>query len=134
MSLNLIFADELGQISAKEISLYHIILRNIRGSITFMGGILEIGTLDHLQNQPIHGRPFLTSNFIATCFKMIALKNSIRAIESDYVALKSLVRQDYKDIDEHPELLLQFRQILSEIFTYVDDWNDARITPHIFCM
>ena len=96
MSLDFIFADELGQISAKEISLYDIILQNIRGSTTFMGGILIIGTLDHLQIQPINGRLFLTSNYIATCFKMIILKHSIRATRSDYVALKSLLDEIIK--------------------------------------
>jgi hypothetical protein len=43
----------------------------------FMGGVLLIGTLDHLQIQPINGRPFLTANAIIPGFKMIALKHSV---------------------------------------------------------
>ena len=46
--MNSIFRDELGQISAEELSLYDKI-----SFTTFMGGILIIGTLDHLQIQPM---------------------------------------------------------------------------------
>ena len=58
--LNVIFADEIGQLIAKEFASYDIILRHVRRSTTRMGGMLIIGTLDHLQMQPIHERPFLT--------------------------------------------------------------------------
>ena len=91
LTLNVIFADELGQLSAEEIGLYDIILRNVRKSTVFMGGILLIGTLDHLQIQPINGRPFLTASGIIPCFKMVALRHSVRATGSEYVELQSLV-------------------------------------------
>ena len=34
-------------------------LRQVRGSNSFMGGIVMVGTLDHLQIQPIDVRPLL---------------------------------------------------------------------------
>ena len=132
LSMHVIFADELGQISAEEFSVYDIILRNIRGSSTFMGGILLIGTLDHLQIQPINGRPFLTASVIIPCFKMIALKHSVRAVGSEYVELQSLVRKDYVEFDNNPDLLVRFREICSKIFTFVDSWDDDRITSQTF--
>jgi predicted GIY-YIG superfamily endonuclease len=132
MSLHVIFADELGQISAEDISMYDIILRHIRGSNMFMGGVLLIGTLDHLQIQPINGRPFLTANAIIPCFKMIALKHSVRATGSEYIELQSLVRKDYLEFDNNPNLMLRFRGICSRIFTFVDDWTDERITSQTF--
>ena len=132
LSLNVLFADELGQLSAEELSIYDIILRNVRGSKTFMGGILIIGTLDHLQIQPINGRPFLTANAIIPCFKMISLKNTVRATGSEYVELQSLVRKDYSEFDSNPELIERFCNICSRIFTFVNDWNDEHITPNTF--
>ena len=77
LSLHILFTDELGQLSAEDISLYDIILRNVRKSTVFMGGLLVIGTLDHLQIQPIVGRPFLTANCVIPCFKMVSLQHSV---------------------------------------------------------
>ena len=132
LSLNIIFADELGQLSAEELALYDIILRQVRNSTSFMGGVLLIGTLDHLQIQPIHGRPFLTASGIMTCFKMVALKHSVRAIGSQYVRLQSLVRKDYIDFENNPDLIATFREICSDIFTFVDTWEDDKITSQTF--
>ena len=72
LSLNVVFADELGQLSAQEQSIYDIIFREVRGCSTFMGGVLIIGTIDHMQIQPINGRPFLTASAVIPCIKMIA--------------------------------------------------------------
>ena len=71
-SLHVIFADELGQLSSEEIAVYYYILREVRGSTSFMGGILMIGTLDVLQIQPVDGRPFLLFHSIIACIKMIS--------------------------------------------------------------
>ena len=67
----------MGQLSAEEFSVFDIILRHIRKNNLFFGGILIIGTLDHMQIQPIGGRPFLISNSIIPCFNMISLKASV---------------------------------------------------------
>ena len=132
LTLNVIFADELGQISAEEFALYEMILRNVRNSTVFMGGILIIGTLDHLQIQPIHGRPFLTANSIIPCFKMVALRHTVRATGSLYVELQSLVRRDYVEFENNPQLIHRFKEICAQIFTFVDSWNDERVTLQTF--
>ena len=132
LSVNIFFADELGQLSAEELSLYDIILCNIRIPTVFMGGILLIGTLDHLQIQPIHGRPLLTANCITPCCKMVSLRHSARATGSRYVELQSLVRKDYIEFETNPDLLHRFRDICSNIFTFVKNWDDEKITPHTF--
>ena len=132
LSLHILFTDELGQLSAEDISLYDIILRNVRKSTVFMGGLLVIGTLDHLQIQPIVGRPFLTANCVIPCFKMVSLQHSVRATGSDYVELQSLVRKDYIEFETNPHLLQRFWETCSNIFTFVDNWDDERITPHTF--
>ena len=63
-SIHVIFADKLDRLIAEEITVYDYILREVRGSTSFMGGILIIGTLGHLQIQPIDGRPFLIKHSI----------------------------------------------------------------------
>ena len=132
LGLNVIVADELGQLSAEELSTYDIILRHVRGSNIFLGGILLIGTLDHLQIQPINGRPFLIANSIIPCFKMVQLVSSVRAIGDLYVELQSLVRKDYIELESNPNLIRRFKEICSLIFTFVDTWDDERITSKTF--
>ena len=44
-----------------------------------MGGISMIGTLDHLQIQPIDGRIFILAHSIIPCIKMVSLKRSLHA-------------------------------------------------------
>jgi hypothetical protein len=52
MSLDVIIADELGQLSAEFVATINIILCKLRGTTTLFGGILLIGSLDHTQIQP----------------------------------------------------------------------------------
>ena len=55
-----------------------IILRRVRNTDIFMGGVIIISTMDHTQLQPINGRPFLLSTHVVTCFKMVKLQSSVR--------------------------------------------------------
>ena len=68
--------------SAVEITLYDYILRQVRGSNSFMGVILMIGTLDDLQIKPIDGKPFLLACSIIPCIKIVSLKCSV-CVSSD---------------------------------------------------
>ena len=56
-----------------------MILRRIRNTNIFFGGVLVIGTMDHMQFNPIDGRPFLTSSHGISCFNMVRLQHSVRA-------------------------------------------------------
>ena len=66
-SIHVIFAYELGQLSAEDITIYEYILIQVRGGTSFMGVILIIGTLYNLQTQPIDGRQFLIVYSIISC-------------------------------------------------------------------
>ena len=131
-SLHIIFADELGQLSAEDITVFDYILRQVRCSNLFMGGILLIGSLDHKQIQPIDGRPFLLAHSVIPCIKTVALKHCVRATGNDYVELQSIIRKDYNEFDSNPELVQHFRDICSNIFTFVDNWDDEKITNETY--
>ena len=49
-----------------------------------MSGILMIGTLYHLQIQPIDGRPFIPAHSIIICIKTISLTRSISASSDEF--------------------------------------------------
>ena len=78
-SIDILFCDEIGQVSAEFLSSIGIIFRRVRNNNIFLGGLLIIGTIGYPQIQPIEGRPFLTSYHMIPCFRMVELKHSVRA-------------------------------------------------------
>ena len=70
LKLDVLFADELGQLSTEMLSALDIILCRVRGSSLLMGGVLIIGTIDHLQLKPVRGKPILISPHVITSFIM----------------------------------------------------------------
>ena len=118
--LDVIFTDELGQLSAELITLYNYILRQVRGITSFMGEIFMIGSLYHLQIQPIDGTPFIFAHSIIPCIKMVPFKHSVCVSVGEFVEFQSIVQTYYNEFDLDPESLQCFRCICSGIFTYDD--------------
>ena len=75
-SIDILFCEEIGQVSADFSSYIDIILLRIRNNNIY--GLLIIGKIDHKQIQPIEGRPFVTSSHIIPRFSMVELKHSVR--------------------------------------------------------
>jgi DNA replication protein DnaC len=69
-TIDVLFVDELGQLPAQLMSVLDIILRRIRNSNQYMGGVLLISTMDPQQLRPMNGLPAMLSPFIITCFKL----------------------------------------------------------------
>ena len=69
--MNRIFIDEIPQVSSELFSTLDILLRQIRNSYIFFGGLLIIATLDHHQLPPVKGRKFLMSPHCITCFNFL---------------------------------------------------------------
>ena len=107
---------------------YYVILRHVRKINVYMGGVLLLGTLDHMQIQPaFNQRPFLTENSIISCYKMVVIKNSVRSTIYAYLEVKALVRKDYLKFDKEPHLIEIFRYLCFKSCTFLSHWND----PHI---
>ena len=132
MTLDIIMADEFGQLSAEFISAIDIILRNLRKSNTIFGGVLIIGTLDHTQIQPWEGRPFLTSPQLIPTFTMVNLEHSVRTSNANLQRIQQIARMNYRDLTRSTDLIDEFITLASNIFTFVDDWNDPCIVPSTF--
>ena len=78
-SIDILFCDEIGQVSAEFSSSIDIGLRRVSNNNIVLGGLLIIGTIEHTQIQPIERRLFLTSSHVIPCFRMVELKHSVRA-------------------------------------------------------
>ena len=110
------------------LAILDIILRKVKKSNIYMGGVLLLFTMDHLQIKPINGRPFLTSANIIPCFKMVNLQHSMRAWNDQrYQRIQQIARMHYKEFETNPRLVDEFVQLCSESFTFVDSWDDDEI-------
>lgn len=131
-SINVIFADELGQLSAEFVSTINFILCRVRGNGNLFGGCLLIGTLDHTQIQPWDGRPFLASPMIIPTFDMVKLEHSVRTNDSEAYELQQIARCNYNELIRNPGKVQRFIDLAGEKFTFVESWDDPKITKSCY--
>ena len=130
--LDVIFIDEIGQVSAELIATLDIVLRKLKMNDIFFGGILIISTMDHKQLAPIKGRPLLTSPHVLTCFDAFMLKQSVRANDDKNLSeIQDISRMYFKKYRENETLLPRFKSLLSEYCTFVPTWHSPLITPDV---
>ena len=129
-AVNMIFFDEMGQVSDVMLSILDIILKKVRNSNVYMGGVVIFISMDHTQIQPINGRPFLTSCHIIPCFKVVSLEHSVRAAtDHAFIRIQKIARMNYREFERNPELVNEFVTLCSNNLTFVDTWEDPRILP-----
>ena len=78
-TLDILFLDEIGQISTELLCIMDIILRKIHDNDIFIGRILVIGTFDQKQLLPVQGHPFLMSPHVFSSYKFSMFKKSVCA-------------------------------------------------------
>ena len=128
--IDIIFLDEVGQVSCELMTCLDLILRRIRNNNIFLGGLLFICTLDHKQFQPINGKPFLVSPMVLSCFEFICISESVRANnDPNLQRIQNITRMNPKEYDENPQIISEFKSLLSSTCTFVNNWNDPIITP-----
>ena len=124
-ALDCLFLDEIGQLSAELLAVLDIILRRVKDTNIFFGGVIIICTIDHTQLQPVEGRPFLTSSHVITCFKMAMLETSVRASnDPNFERIQTIARMHYRNYIDNPELLIEFKRLISHTCTFVPNWSD----------
>ena len=101
--VDVLFLDEIGQISADMLSCLDMILRKIRNNNIFLGGLLFICTLDHKQLPPINGKPFLVSPMVLSCFEFICLTESMRESgDHNLQRIQQIARMNPTMYDQNP--------------------------------
>ena len=126
--LDVLCVDELGQFSSGLISILDIILRRLRNSSKFFGGVLVLSTMDPRQLRPIKGQPAMLSPFMVTGFKFYKLSHSVRASRDPNLRrIQEISRMAPEDYDG--EVLSEFGGLISEHCTFVPTWDDPSI-PH----
>ena len=131
--IDVLFIDEIGQLSSELLAVIEIILRRIRDNNIFMGGAIIISTIDHTQLQPVQGRPFLTSSHVITCFNMVKLSTSVRAAgDINLQRIQEIARMHYSEYEKNPELIDEFKNLLLNTCTFVPTWSSNKITPSTY--
>lgn len=129
--LEILFFDELGQCPAELINCLDLIMRKIRNSNLFMGGVLIIGTMDHRQSKPVIGQPILLSPHVITCFNFVTLKKSVRAsTDPKFQHIQVIARMHPRKYTK--QILSEFRRLLRNTLSFADDWNDDQIDHRTF--
>ena len=130
-TMDILFIDEIGQVSSQLLSTLDILLRQVRDTNIFFGGILIVATLDHRQLAPVKGLPFLLNSHILTCFDFQTLNHSVRANNDlKFQRLQFICRMHPKEYNQ--EILDEFKELVSNECTFVDSWDDPIITPDVF--
>ena len=129
LTMDVLVIDECGQFSAQQLSVLDIVLRLARNSDIPFGGVLILGTMDHTQLGAIDGWPFLLSSHILTDFLMVRLCHSVRAHRDPaFQRIQALTRMPPSELLGTPGLEEEFKQLLRDNMTFVDGWDDERIT------
>ena len=98
--------DEMGQSSAEIIAAFETILHKIRNSNIYMGGVLNIFSMDPTQIQTIGVHQFMKSCHIIYCFKMVTLENSVQASNNDiFKFIQKIARLNYLKLIGEPDLV-----------------------------
>ena len=124
--LDILFVDEIGQHAAEVWSIIDIVLRRIRSSHLYLGGVKTFSTMDLFQLPSFDGKPFLLNPYILTSYKICKLVHSVRARND--VKLQRLNELTRK-IEYTNEELDEFESIIQNECQHVDSWDSEKITP-----
>jgi len=137
-TVDVLFVDEIGQISSEFLSVIDIVFRHARDSRTPFGGCLVLASMDHRQIPPINELPFLLSSLILTSFDMVELRHSVRAHSDEkFQRFQQILRMNVSElIDESTGLPIEdvkneFDELIDDpsFIRFVDGWDDPGIAP-----
>ncbi len=81
--------------------------------------------VDHEQGGATDGTPLLLNTFMYTSFKLIELRESVRAHgDDDFIRLQTIARMCPIHLQQNPHLIEEFRQLVSQKLTFVQDFSD----------
>lgn len=122
--LDFLFIDEFGAVSAELFATIDIIVRHVKESNAFFGGMLLISSMDPRQLLPVTGLPLMMSMSIITEFTFTELRESVRAAND-----KNLQRicELSRTLTWTDELKAEFKNKIKENCKFVSSFEDPRI-------
>jgi predicted GIY-YIG superfamily endonuclease len=133
--MDVLLLDELGQINAQLLTILDMILRRIRKSTHWFGGILVFTTMDVRQLKPIHGLPPLLCPSMTSSFLYQKLDIPLRTNDPSLCAIQAITRMSKKQLTENPEIKRTFFALIGDHCNFINDVKDSRIplSGTIYC-
>ena len=132
-TLDILFFDEIGQNSAENTSVIDIAFRHVRNNNIPFGGLHIIASMDHCQLTSPNGKSFLMSSLILTSFVMIELVHSVCAhSDPQFQRVQAITHMHPSTFDNDESIIPEARELINNIFTFVDNWQSPLITPNTF--
>jgi hypothetical protein len=120
--LDVVLLDEFGQVAAELVCVIDIILRRVRESTDFMGGVLLLASLDGCQLRPVSGRPPLLSPHMLTSFEFVPLDHSVRAtFDPGLMRIVDITRLPRKQFS--PDVRQEFKSKIIHNCTHVSSFD-----------
>jgi hypothetical protein len=118
--------DELGQIDAKLLSVLDIILRRVRKSTHWFGGVLTIATMDVRQLKPIRGLPPILCPAMLCSFVFHRYYVSLRTLDPALQKIQEITRMSSTELKKDG-VREDFCKLLQDNCNFVDSMNDTHI-------
>ena len=133
--LDILGLDEFLQNSAETLSCIDIIMRYIRGNNLPFGGLLIFTTMDQCQLRTIKGKPAILSTHVITNFRFLSLNQSVRAAKDEkWQRIQQITRMHSYYLRDHPEIIEEFRSLVSNNCTFVLTWDHPLINDLCYRM
>ena len=135
LTLDALYIDEIGTLSAELLTVVEIMFRRGRHSRDPFGGLCILGSLDNEQTGAIKAMPFLTSSLILTSFVMVELRHSVRAHrDSQFQLFQKIIRTNPYELRENAHLKSQFDALIDPtngIFPFVDSFTSPAVKSNM---
>ena len=129
-TIDYLFIDEAGKLSAEYMTALDVILRKARNSTILYGGVHIQGSCDHAQIPSPNASPFMTLTHTLTSYVFIQLNESVRAhSDPEFQIIQRIARMNPTILRQDPEHLETFRQLVSSRITFVPSIDDPMISP-----
>ncbi len=134
-ALDQLLVDEFLQNSAKMLSVVDIIFRRTRQSNAPYGGVMLVTTMDEYQIKAVNALPAILSPLVVSTFRFLKLKESVRAANDPvFRRIQEITRMPASTVIANPSLKQEFEALVRQHCTFVDNWDDPRISDTCFRM
>jgi predicted GIY-YIG superfamily endonuclease len=124
--MDVLVIDELGQVDAATLAVLDLILRRIRTSTHFFGGVIVLATMDVKQLKPIKGFPPVMMPSMQSTFLFHQFVVPLRTTDSVLQRIQEITRLDAGELNK-AEIKHEFIRLISNNCKFVESLADPGI-------
>lgn len=133
--VDVILLDELGQIDSRLLTVLDMVMRRIRHSTLWFGGVLLVTTMDIKQLKPIKGLPPLLNPSMISSFRYHEFKVILRTFDKPLQRLQQISRMPASYLRSSPEIKDEIKHLLVEAkCNFIKNIDDPKIPQDaVYC-